>query len=100
MLWANGISRRSIYFRHALKNAAPRIITVLGLIVVGLLTGTVFVEATFALPGLGQLAVTSTTTHDLPTIQGIVVLFTLVVISVNLIVDLAYTWLNPRVRTS
>jgi peptide/nickel transport system permease protein len=100
MSWANGISPRSIYLRHALKNAAPRIITVLGLMVVGLLTGTVLVETVFALPGLGQLAVTSTTSHDVTMIQGIVVLFTLVVIAVNLVVDLAYTWLNPRVTTS
>jgi peptide/nickel transport system permease protein len=100
MLWANGIPPRSIYFKHALKNSAPRIITILGLIVVGLLTGTVLVEAVFALPGVGQLAVISTNSHDLPMIQGIVVMFTLVVIVVNLFVDLAYTWLNPRVRTS
>jgi peptide/nickel transport system permease protein len=100
MSWANGIAPRSIYLRHGLKNSAPRIITVLGLMVVGLLTGTVLVETVFALPGLGQLAVTSTTSHDVPMIQGIVVLFTLVVIVVNLVVDLTYTWLNPRVTTS
>jgi peptide/nickel transport system permease protein len=100
MLWANGIPARSIYFRHALKNAAARIITVLGIIVVGLLTGTVLVESVFALPGLGGLAVLATNQHDLPTIQGVVVLFTLVVIVVNLAVDLAYSWLNPRVMSS
>lgn len=100
MLWANGIPARSIYFRHALKNAAARIITVLGIIVVGLLTGTVLVESVFALPGLGGLAVLATNQHDLPTIQGVVVLFTIVVIIVNLAVDLAYSWLNPRVMSS
>lgn len=100
MLWANGIPARSIYFRHALKNAAARIITVLGIIVVGLLTGTVLVESVFALPGLGSLAVLATNQHDLPSIQGVVVLFTIVVIVVNLAVDLAYSWLNPRVTSS
>jgi peptide/nickel transport system permease protein len=98
--WANGISARSIYFRHALKNAGARIVTVLGIIVVGLLTGTVLVENVFALPGLGGLAVLATDQHDLPTIQGVVVLFTIVVIVVNLAVDLAYSWLNPRVVSS
>jgi peptide/nickel transport system permease protein len=98
--WANGISARSIYFRHALKNAAPRIITTIGVIAVGLLTGTVLIEVVFALPGLGGLAVTSTTQRDLPMIQGVVVLFTIIVIIVNLAVDLTYTWLNPRVRSS
>jgi peptide/nickel transport system permease protein len=100
MLWANGIPPRKIYFKHALKNSAPRIMTILGLIVVGLLTGTVLVEAVFALPGEGQLVVMATNSHDVPMIQGIVLMFTLVVIAVNLFVDLAYTWLNPRVSTS
>jgi peptide/nickel transport system permease protein len=98
--WANGVSARSIYFRHALKNAAPRIITTIGVTAVGLLTGTVLIETVFALPGLGGLAVTATTQRDLPTIQGVVVLFTIIVIVVNLIVDLAYSWLNPRVTSS
>jgi peptide/nickel transport system permease protein len=100
MAWATGISPLSIYVRHALRNAAMRLVTILGLQVVGLLGGTVLVEAVFALPGLGGLAVSSTSAHDLPVIQGVVVYFTVVVILVNLAIDLAYTWLDPRVRTS
>jgi peptide/nickel transport system permease protein len=98
--WANGVSACSIYFRHALKNAGPRIITSIGVTTVGLLTGTILVETVFAMPGLGSLAVTATTQRDLPTIQGVVVLFTIIVVIVNLIVDLAYTWLNPKVTSS
>jgi peptide/nickel transport system permease protein len=99
MAWASGLSRRSIVYRHALRNASIRVVTILGLLVVGLLGGTVYVESVFALPGLGSLAVTSATQHDLPMIQGIVVYFVVIVVAVNLVIDLAYTWLDPRVRT-
>ena len=99
MAWANGVSPASILFRHALKNAGMRVVTVLGLQAVGLLGGTVLVENVFALPGLGGLAVNASIQHDLPVVQGIVVYFTLIVVLINLAIDLAYTWLNPRVRT-
>jgi len=100
MARANGIRYRGIVFVNALKNASVRVVTMLGIQAVGLLGGTVVVENVFALPGLGGLAVSSTAQHDLPVIQGIVVYFTVLVIVINLIVDVAYTWLNPKVRTS
>jgi peptide/nickel transport system permease protein len=100
MARANGISSASILFQHSLKNAAIRIVTIIGLLIVGLLGGTVIVETIFALPGLGSLAVTATTEHDIPLILGIVVYYTVIVIVVNLLVDVAYTLLNPRVRTN
>lgn len=98
MAWANGIAPMSIYFQHALKNASIRVVTVLGLQVIGLLGGTVVVENVFALPGLGSLVVNATVQHDLPVIQGIVVYFTVMVVLVNLVIDMTYTWLNPKVR--
>jgi peptide/nickel transport system permease protein len=98
-LRANGMSTRSILFKHALRNAALPVVTVVGLLVAGLLGGTVLVEYVFALPGLGVLAVTATNQHDLPVIEGIVVYFTLIVIVVNLATDLLYAWLNPKVVT-
>lgn len=97
-LRANGASEASIVFRHALRNAAIPVVTVVGLMFVGLLNGTVLVETVFAMPGLGGLAVQSTTQHDLPVIQGVAVTFTVIVVLVNLLVDLAYGWLNPKVR--
>jgi peptide/nickel transport system permease protein len=96
---ANGIPERSIVFRHALKSAGIRATTVLGIQAVALLGGTVLVETVFALPGVGSLAVGASLQHDLPVVQGIVVLFTIIVIVINLFIDLAYTLLNPRVRT-
>jgi peptide/nickel transport system permease protein len=100
MAWANGIPRRSVVFRHALKNAAVPVVTLGGLQAVSLLGGTVIVENVFGLPGLGWLAVNAVIRHDLPMIQGIIVYFTVMVILINLIIDLTYSWLNPRIRTS
>ncbi|WP_432837835.1 ABC transporter permease [Dactylosporangium sp. CA-092794] len=97
MARANGLSPRSIVFRHALRHTAMRVLTLTGLQVIGLLGGTVFVESVFALPGLGSLMVNSATRHDLPAVQGVALCFTLVVVLVSLAVDLAYTALNPKV---
>jgi peptide/nickel transport system permease protein len=99
-LRAHGLPLRSIVFRHALRNAAIPVVTLLGLMFVSLLGGTVLIESIFAIPGLGQQAVTATSTHNLPMIEGIAFYFTVVVIIVNLLVDLSYGWLNPKVRTS
>jgi peptide/nickel transport system permease protein len=100
MARANGIPESSIVFRHGLKSAGIRTTTILGLQAVALLGGTVLVESVFALPGLGTLAVSASIQHDLPVVQGIVVLFTCMVIVINLVIDLGYTLLNPRVRTA
>ncbi len=97
MAWANGLPARSIYLRHALRNAALPVVTVLGVTAVGLLGGTVLVETVFALPGLGTLVVNGALQGDLPTVQGVAVAFTLIVVLVNLAIDLVYTWLNPRI---
>jgi peptide/nickel transport system permease protein len=99
-LRAYGLPLRSIIFRHALRNAAIPVVTVLGLMFVSLLGGTVLIEGIFAVPGLGQQAVTASSTHNLPMIEGVAFYFTVIVIVVNLLVDLSYRWLNPKVRAS
>jgi peptide/nickel transport system permease protein len=99
-LRAAGVSGRSVIAKHALRNAAIPVVTVVGIIFIASLSGTVLVETVFALPGLGGLVVQATTQHDLPLIQGIAVYFTIAVIAVNLLVDLTYSWLDPRVRVS
>jgi peptide/nickel transport system permease protein len=98
-LRAAGVSERRIIWKHALRNAAAPIVTVTGLFTIGLLGGTVLVEEIFVLPGLGGLAVSGAEQHDLPTLQAVVLLFTMIVIGINLITDLAVGWLNPRSRT-
>jgi peptide/nickel transport system permease protein len=98
-LRANGFSRRSVLYRHALRNAGIPVLTVIGVVFVSLIGGTVFVEQVFAMPGLGSEAVQATSQHNLPVIQGVVVYFTLLVVAVNLLTDLCYAALDPRVRT-
>jgi peptide/nickel transport system permease protein len=99
-LRAAGLSERTIIWKHALKNAAPPALTVLGLVLVSALAGSVIVEAVFVLPGLGSAAVQATEQHDLPVIEGVALYFTLITIVINLIVDAAYGWLNPKVRVA
>ncbi|MXZ95218.1 MAG: ABC transporter permease [Acidimicrobiaceae bacterium] len=99
-LRAAGIGECSILFRHGLRNAAIPVVTVVGLVFIGSLGGTVAVESVFAIPGLGSTAVHATATRDLPLIQGVVVYFTLIVIVVNLLVDLAYRYLDPRLQSA
>lgn len=96
----NGIPERSVIFRHVLRGSAVRIVTVAGLLFIGALGGSVVVEQVFGLPGLGSLAVNATSTKDIPVIQGVAVTFTLLVVVMNLITDIVYGWLNPRVRAS
>jgi peptide/nickel transport system permease protein len=100
MAWANGLSPRTIVFKLALKTASLQVVTVAGLQVVILLGSTIFIEQVFALPGLGSALVSSTVNGDIPVVQALTVLFTVIIVLINLLVDLAYTLLDPRVRTS
>lgn len=100
VMQANGFSRRSILYRHVLRNAALPLVTVLGVVLVSLLAAAVFVETVFAMPGLGSLTQQATVQHDIPVIQGAVLYITVLVVLVNLLVDLLYSRLDPRVRAS
>jgi peptide/nickel transport system permease protein len=97
-LRAAGLPRRSVVWRHALRNASIPTVTVLGLVFVSALSASVFIETVFVLPGLGSLAVTATTQHDIPIIEGITIYFTLLVVTVNLVLDMLYGVLDPKVR--
>lgn len=99
-LRANGLPNGRVIMRHCLKNASVPVVTVVGLVMIGLLGGTILVEQVFALPGLGQLAVSATTQHDLPILVGVVVYYTFIVIGSNLLTDVAYGWLSPRIEES
>jgi peptide/nickel transport system permease protein len=98
-LRARGLPLRSIVVKHALRNAAIPVVTLLGLLFVSLLGGSVLIENVFSIPGLGQQAVAAGSTHDLPMIEGVAFYFTVIVIVVNLLVDLSYGLLDPKVRT-
>ncbi|MFB9371883.1 ABC transporter permease [Kitasatospora sp. NPDC001664] len=95
---ALGVSRRRIVWRHALPNALPPAVTVLGLQVGQLLGGAVLVEAIFAWPGLGQLAEQGVLRRDYPVVQDLLLLLVAVYVAVQLLTDLVYTWLDPRIR--
>lgn len=95
---AKGINDRLVYVRHVLPNALIPIVTVIGLLAASLLTGTVFIEVIFARPGLGRFAVNAVFNRDFPQIQGIVLFTAVVFVLINLLVDLLYAFLDPRIR--
>lgn len=95
-LRAHGLPRRSIILKHALRNAAIPVVTLLGLLFVSLLGGSVLIENVFTVPGLGQQAVVASDTHNLPMIEGVAFCFTVIVVVVNLVVDVSYRLLDPR----
>lgn len=97
-LRSRGLGETEILLKHVLRGAAPPALTILSLQFVGLLGGSVIIEQIFALPGIGQAAVMSTTQGDIPMVMGIVIYTVAMVIIVNLIVDLLNGWLNPKVR--
>jgi peptide/nickel transport system permease protein len=95
---AKGLDQRSILFVHALKNAAVPIITVIGIGVALLIGGAVVTESVFAIPGLGRLTIDAILRRDYPVIQGIVLMFSFLYVLVNLMVDVTYTLVDPRIR--
>ncbi|NKY33139.1 ABC transporter permease [Nocardia speluncae] len=96
---AKGLQRRMVVGKHAAKNAAVPVVTVLGLVVTSMLSGAVVVEKIFAIPGLGSLSVESVLNGDLITLQGMVLLVAVIVTLVNLLIDASYGYFNPRLRT-
>jgi peptide/nickel transport system permease protein len=95
---AKGQVEIKILFRHALKNAAVPIVTVIGLGVALLIGGVVVTESVYTIPGLGRLTVDAVLARDYPTIQAVILLFSLVYVLINLAVDIIYTLLDPRIR--
>jgi peptide/nickel transport system permease protein len=81
-----------------LRNALIPVITAAGIVVVGLLASAIYVEVTFALPGLGSLTVDSVQKRDIPLIQGTTLIFACFVVAINLIIDVIYTLIDPRIR--
>ena len=95
---AKGIPRRTVLWRHALRNALIPVLTIMGLQFAFLLAGTIIVENIFYLPGLGRLVFQAITQRDLIVVEGVVMLLVASVIAVNLVVDLAYAAVDPRLR--
>jgi peptide/nickel transport system permease protein len=96
--WAKGLTERSVIMRHAMKNAILPIITLIGLYWAALIGGTVIMESLWNLPGLGLTLIDSINFRDYPMVQGLIMMFAFIILVANLIVDLTYAWLDPRVR--
>jgi len=95
---AKGLRERTVIFSHALKAAANPIITIIGLQMATMVTGVIVVETVFGIPGLGRLVVDAITRRDFPVIQGMLIVVAVVYVLVNLLIDLAYTVADPRIR--
>jgi len=95
---AKGVTELQVLKHHALRNAAVPVVTVIGVSAALLLGGVVVTETVYAIPGLGQLTVDAVLNRDFPVLQGVVMFFALVYVGVNLLVDLSYLFLDPRIR--
>ncbi|MEK7372643.1 MAG: ABC transporter permease [candidate division NC10 bacterium] len=96
--WAKGLRERVVVFKHSLKNALIPVITVMGIQVAQILGGTVIFELIFGLPGMGRFLFDAINQRDYPVIQGVNLIIVSVVVLINLMVDAAYAWLDPRIR--
>jgi peptide/nickel transport system permease protein len=96
--WAKGASTRRVVLKHAMKNAAIPVVTVLGLQIGFLLGGTVIIEQIFSIPGMGPYFIRAVTSFDVPVIQGVAIVFVLITVALSLLVDISYGLLDPRVR--
>ena len=93
-----GLPERTVIWKHALRNALIAPLTAAGAIFAGLITGAVILETVFAWPGVGRLLVTAVSGRDFPVVQGITIMVALVVLVINLLVDIAYAYVDPRIR--
>src|SRR5690606_12453407 len=96
--WAKGLSERKVVLRHALRNALIPVITLIGLQVPLLLSGAVILEQIFVIPGLGSLLLEAVSSRDYPIITAVFLIVGVAVVFINLLVDISYGWLDPKVR--
>ena len=96
--WSKGLRERVIIARHTLKNALIPVVTLIGLGVSNIIGGSVLIESVFNIPGMGRLAVQSILNQDYPVTQSVALIIAAVVVLVNLVVDISYGWLDPRIR--
>jgi peptide/nickel transport system permease protein len=97
---SKGLGERSVITRHGLRNALIPIVTVIGLGIPGIITGSIIMEQVYSIPGMGRYYLQSLNNLDFPVIQGIFLLYGIAVVFVNLAVDIMYSWINPRIRYS
>lgn len=98
--WAKGLRERAVLTRHAMRNAMAPVVTIIGLLIGVLFGGNVVLESMFSVPGAGQFIVISLEESDFPVVQGVVLIVAVALVTTNLVVDLAYAWIDPRIRYS
>ena len=98
--WAKGLAVRAVILKHVLRNATLPVMTVLGMDFGRMLGGAVVVETIFAWPGMGRLAVQAVLGRDFPVVQGVAIMGAAIFLAVNLLIDLLYGWVDPRLRAS
>jgi peptide/nickel transport system permease protein len=96
--YAKGLSRRTVLYRHILRNALIPVVTVAGLQLGALLSGAVITERVFALPGLGDTIISAVKSRDYPVVQGAIILISITYVIVNIITDIIYTLIDPRIE--
>ena len=97
-LRSKGLAEKDVVFKHALKNSIIPVVTVIGLSFAALLGGALIIETVFALPGIGRLMLSSIQRRDYPVVQGILIIFAIICVIMNLLVDLIYVYLDPRIK--
>ena len=96
--WAKGLSERVIVIRHVLKNALMPVVTLQGMLLRNIIGGSVIIETVFVIPGMGKLVVDGMLSQDYPVVQGVILVVAVTVVISNLIVDILYGWLDPRIQ--
>jgi peptide/nickel transport system permease protein len=96
--WSKGLKERAVIMRHALKNGLIPVVTLKGISLATIVGGSVLVETVFSIPGMGRLAVEALFSQDYTVVQAVILVTSVVVLAINLLVDLSYGWLDPRVR--
>lgn len=95
---AKGVSERMVTIKHALRNALIPVVTVLGPMLAGLVAGSMVVERVFAIPGMGKYYVDAVSSRDYPVIMGMTLVYAVLLVTANLVVDVTYSWIDPRIR--
>jgi len=96
--WSKGLRERGVIMKHAIKNGLIPIVTLSGLGLGGIIGGSVLIESVFAIPGMGRLVIASVQNHDYSVTQGVTLVIAAGIVLVNLVVDISYSWLDPRIR--
>jgi peptide/nickel transport system permease protein len=96
--WSKGLAERIVILRHAIKNGLIPVVTLAGMAVPLIIGGQVLIETVFAIPGIGRLSVTALFSRDYAIVQGIVLVIAVFVVLFNLLVDITYGWLDPRIH--